>query len=451
MEENKETYETLSVSALKEKANSDSRACKELGERYLKDNQLQKAEELFNSAIEMVKENYEGTDTENNFLYDCYISLSDCYEEDSDEQLLNLLNATEITSDEEKKADAYDRVSKIYAHRDDDENFEKYFIKGNCNSKYGCLRIITYYQRHNNTVDNEEWLEKAKNMPVKDELGHFASDIIDFKVAVFNDTVKKEDCINLLSSSLCSVLNNEPGFYDYFLLDSEMRILIINISDSCEEKLKENDFQYNDFFLACYSLKKMFKMRTEEFISRINFSTVDQYLKNFALTHINDASMVLFENQCIQWMAEEKDKDTLKKIITAARLNKNEPMINVARDALIYVWLLENPDKATNVNIDSSTGKLIITDKERQRFETTMNIEENLHKSKNSVKKAFIYFFLVILALNFIGVIISELKIFALPVMVIVVIALYKAHKTGKLEEGIQEAKYQFSQMKKKQ
>lgn len=467
MEENKESYETLSVSELKEKANSDPKACLELGNRYLKFSQFQKAEEMFDLAIEMVKENYEGSNEENEFLYSCYFALSRCYEKDSDMQLLNLLNAAEITSNDDKKAGAYNRVSIIYSHRDDDKNFEKYLLKGNYNTKRGCLKIATYYQAKANIVDYEEWLEKAKAIPDKHKSDSFYSDIIDFKIAEHNRATKTYDFVKLLSSNsfisffeqketyenFIRTRGDEEDLYDSFLLNYEVDKLVNNVSSICKEKTKEADFNRentNSLFLACYSLKRIVRQRSKQCVSNINFSIINLYIKDYLFAHISEQTPNKYEKQCIEWILEENDKGTLIELRKLAEEKNNQKLKEEVERKIGYVWALENPEKVMHGTLDPTTGKIVFSEEERRRYKAVWE-QEKTDEGKAKVKKVLKYILCAYLVLIVIEVLIATLgDVFGgLIIIAIIVYAIYKTHKVKKLDEIADKIKEQIAQKNK--
>lgn len=407
MEENNVDYKNMLVSELKEKASNDPRACKELGDRYLNSNQVQKAIELYNSGIEMAKENYEGTDEENDFLYNCYLVLSGCCEDGSDERVLNLLNAAEIANDEYKKADAYDEVATIYQYRGDRSNFEKYLLKGNYTTTYGCMRISTYFRRTGNLVDSEEWLEKANGKTGLNNPDFVAQEVIDYMLANRkNELDVRQNCFKLFNTRCFN--NSTYPLYNYFLVDDEMQKIVNNISDLCKEKLNESDFSTNDILSLCFvckNLKACFDARVadedENYQSNFDFSAIDEFWRKCIVSNINNENFIskCFKNDCnvlIDQLKNEEDEETLREIQKIATAENNEKLSESVKSAQAYVWMMKNQDKVLFVDAkaDPKTGDISFTKEGLQNAINSLSkgeAEERFNSQQSKLKKIALY------------------------------------------------------------
>ncbi len=285
-------YENLSVSELKEKINNDPKACKELGERYFKSNQKDKAIELFNSAIEMIKENSEDCDEGDlECLFYCYDDLGRCCEKGTEDKFLNLQNAVEVPCDESLKAIAYYNLHCMYeTYKKDSKTGEKYFIKAAEASRPFCLLLAVTYQEKENVVDYKYWLEKAKNMEPNNVFAHkYIPLIIEFKEKNEKGEMGRADYINFVYNCFSEEI------VSFYLSSSEKSAIVTNFSLTCQEN---KDLLSNNDLILFTAVGKLLdhKAASNYGYNKFDFEEINKYYLNcFVKTFMAETSPFQFD------------------------------------------------------------------------------------------------------------------------------------------------------------
>ena len=368
------SYADLNIVELKEKAeDNDPEAYCELASRYYKDNQISKTIDLLNSAIEILKENFENC-TENDLecLYCCYNLKSFCYEKDTEERFLALQNAAEVPCNEKNKGTTYLRLALFYiTYKNDRKAYEKYLARAATVSKYCCLKVAALYLDEGNNVDYEYWLEKAEKMKSNGEYEEQAlSTIIEFKKKYHNDKLNQNDYVKILLDCYDNHISN----LFYYFSKKEVENIVNKISDICSqydenEELKKDNL---DLFNICRCLTANEQENPDNY-KNIDFSKIADFQTKFFLSEI--------EKNNIAWHITESLYKTVR-----VNLIKNE-RIDVLNKIKEKEGVKDDPELEKLINSDIEEISLII--KNRQEEENRKRLEEERQREIQEEEKKF--------------------------------------------------------------
>ena len=327
------SYDELSTAELKQKVDNDPKACEALGRRYLMNSQTEKAMELFNSAIDMLKDNYEDcTQSDLTTLFNCYYSLGIAYG-NKEEAFLNLQNAVEVPITEKVKEFAYFELAKKYKEKGDKTAYDKYLSKAGACSKYSCLKVAIRYQIDENKVDYEDWLERARKMESPTNFGNaqdlaeHLDSIIDFKIKCEKDTVCQDDCIKFIKDR---GFNYAKTFQLLTIL--ELNYVCEGISSACfnyKEKTVTNVGL--DLYNACQYLMNDAK-NTPDNYKNIDLTKIEEFYLKFLLDNLKSDNINFYVDDRLYNMVRptimgNKDVKALKAIMKCKGV-KDNPELN---------------------------------------------------------------------------------------------------------------------------
>lgn len=240
-EDVRDRYKNYSILELRDSENSDAFACYSLGEMYREEDNYPQSVAYYKKAIKLleIKDNLE--DSEKPLLCYCYTRAGTYLKAFGDastnkELITNLQNAIEIQCDEKYKVKAYEVLRDCYKKGigvgANSQKANEYNIKAYSATPEGRLKLAVSYQKNNNKIDYEYWLEKAKELcktsaAYSKEYKEQIQNIAELKLALFHN---KEDATTAINGTQTLIRKKDDGKY---FTEEEARNISIILSKSC--------------------------------------------------------------------------------------------------------------------------------------------------------------------------------------------------------------------------
>lgn len=366
------SYDKLSIAELKEKVdNGDPMACETLAQKYLFNGQTKKAIELFNSAIDIFKDECENcTERELLSFFNCYYGLSICYQNDQDLAFLYLQNAAEVPCTEKFKTFVYFNLAmKCKNYKNDRQAYEKYLSKAAKLDKLFCLKAAICYQTENNKIDYEDFLERAKKMEaIEDNAGLYnhLDPIIEFKTKYKDNALTDNYCIDFVKgNNVCYVRE-----FSLFTV-AEFNALIDTISLLCSnyDKSLTPSQKDVDLFNICLKLLDE-KENYPDFYKDIDFTEIRNYFLNFF--------MVQIENDVLVWKISKRMYEEVRPVLIE---NEKVNVLNKIKEKCVK----DNPELEKLVNSDIE-GIYLNAKKKKEEEENRRRYEEERRRKEEQYR-----------------------------------------------------------------